>query len=744
MNYKAMIKKQTMVILVAVICLTIATVGASYALFFQVETNSNNQVVTAGSLDVSYTSGSSSIAATELVPMSDEEALSSDTMTGTIYVENKGTLPADYEVALGNDLDSFNNKTDKLESDELLSHEYLRVAVYKDGEIVVEPTTLNTLTKSEHDDELYKLFSGTLDTTGTGHSTMTIVIKVWIAENAPESIIGDYVYLKMDIISEVNEFIADGNTYESASGALPLALQNSTGDYLADYKIYGNSIQNGTPSPTNPVEVQSVGEKTKNLFDESLMLENSQVTKSSEGFINAGYPTNYGPGSLLVKNLKKVLKPNVTYTLSRDMIGYTTAASGSIWIRDTSATIVSVGYGNGVKSVTFSLTQEQIDSITNVYIYGLTATPTTYKYIQLEEGSTATDYEPYGYKIPVEVSGKNLFDFKNKNPYTTTNTTIETLVDGFKYTANNNGGYANYVNYEIDLSGYEGKNITLSGNVELSEGNIGLFRIGYWTTSNTFYALKLATVKDGKNSITAQIPLEKPADAKSGYCIFFNVTSAENMKGATMKVTNIQVEAADSATDYEPYQESEITNIYLDEPLRRTGVYQNIEYVDYIDFASKQVVRNVRKFVYTPDTFSDSYFDVFEPTANNLNRYYVSQKTAANYMVRGSRVPGFTNVLQSNVESRNNWTKEQAHFGQANTGIYLLLSNSYANNTELYNYLSNNGSNEPYFIYSLATSKTEDIDLPNIKTIKGTAVIRTKTKVSPSKMEVSYVKNDQK
>ena len=33
------------------------------------------------------------------------------------------------------------------------------------------------------------------------------------------------------------------------------------------YKIYGNSIQNGTPTLTNPIEVQSVGDKTNNLFD---------------------------------------------------------------------------------------------------------------------------------------------------------------------------------------------------------------------------------------------------------------------------------------------------------------------------------------------------------------------------------------------------------------------------------------------------------------------------------------------
>lgn len=204
MNYKAMIKKQSTIIAIAVICLTIVTIGTSYALFFQVETNTNNQVVTAGTLDVSYGSGSSSITATELLPMSDDAALTSSTMTGTIYIENKGTLPANYEVAIGNDLETFNKRENALETDKLLSHEYLRVAAYVNGELLIEPTKLSELTKSVNNEDMYQILTGLIDAKeNTGNSTMTVVLKIWIAENAPTEIIGDYVYLKMDVTSEV-------------------------------------------------------------------------------------------------------------------------------------------------------------------------------------------------------------------------------------------------------------------------------------------------------------------------------------------------------------------------------------------------------------------------------------------------------------------------------------------------------------------------------------------------------------
>ena len=40
----------------------------------------------------------------------------------------------------------------------------------------------------------------------------------------------------------------------------PCVLEGSAGMPVLDYKIYGNSVQEGTPSPENPVEVKSVGD----------------------------------------------------------------------------------------------------------------------------------------------------------------------------------------------------------------------------------------------------------------------------------------------------------------------------------------------------------------------------------------------------------------------------------------------------------------------------------------------------
>lgn len=223
----------------------------------------------------------------------------------------------------------------------------------------------------------------------------------------------------LSIVGKVKGFV------RSVSGTPPIALEACADNMsIIDYKIHGNSIQDGTPSPDNPVEVQSVGElvtdetdinygkykipvtaRSKNLFDEKLLLTNSKVTKTDDGYIIAGYPVTYNSSSSLIKHIKSVLKPNVTYTLSRYVSGYVSDSIGDIQIRNSSAILVRTYLGGGIKSAKFTFTQEQIDSISYVYIYGqnLNNLNAIFNYIQLEEGTAATDYEPYHEPITTNI-----------------------------------------------------------------------------------------------------------------------------------------------------------------------------------------------------------------------------------------------------------------------------------------------------------------------------------------------------
>lgn len=59
----------------------------------------------------------------------------------------------------------------------------------------------------------------------------------------------------MGIVNQVKGFV------RTVMGALPLTLEGCVDNKsIIDYKIYGRSVQNGTPSPDNYVEVESVGD----------------------------------------------------------------------------------------------------------------------------------------------------------------------------------------------------------------------------------------------------------------------------------------------------------------------------------------------------------------------------------------------------------------------------------------------------------------------------------------------------
>ncbi|MBQ9833865.1 MAG: hypothetical protein IJO33_01590 [Bacilli bacterium] len=205
MNYKSIIKKQSFVIAICVICLAILLTGTSYALFFQVNTNTENQVVETGTLSVTYGSQSQMITETNLVPMFDTDALQSSTVSSTIFIENNGTLPATYVLKIGEDRETFSKRADFLETDELVNLDYVKVAAYIDGKVIVNPTTISSLVVSDDDASMYVLKTGALDVSSTGNTTETLVVKVWLDSSIPTTEIGKFLYLKLDVTSLVDE-----------------------------------------------------------------------------------------------------------------------------------------------------------------------------------------------------------------------------------------------------------------------------------------------------------------------------------------------------------------------------------------------------------------------------------------------------------------------------------------------------------------------------------------------------------
>ena len=147
---------------------------------------------------------------------------------------------------------------------------------------------------------------------------------------------------------------------------------NAVGDYDAESGKYKIPVQN-----------------IRNLFLEDKMLERSQdISKTDDGYKVLGYPVSFDANTEIVKYLKSNLKPGITYTIDRYFSGYTGNVQGRVTLVGVGETrYATVTYGNGYKSATFTLTQEQIDNLTYVFVYGANKEDTeknqTFKYIRI-------------------------------------------------------------------------------------------------------------------------------------------------------------------------------------------------------------------------------------------------------------------------------------------------------------------------------------------------------------------------
>ena len=207
------------------------------------------------------------------------------------------------------------------------------------------------------------------------------------------------------------------------SGSTPLTTSHEAiGKNLLDYKVYGNSVQNGTPTPSTPIEIESVGDKSKNILDKSqaLVQEIREETQFSAWatltFSNAWVTAN--------------LKPDTTYTISYDvecinvpdydtrysnMVGFYLYSGVSGYSNVDMYTTQYMTSGETLRiEKTITTPSGLLDTSANYRILAYTnrylknsvgvMSAMIFKNIQIEEGSNASEYEPYGYKIPVTAS----------------------------------------------------------------------------------------------------------------------------------------------------------------------------------------------------------------------------------------------------------------------------------------------------------------------------------------------------
>ena len=253
-----LVKKKNFLIACCVLVLTIGTLGYSYGAFFSVKTNTNNQTVTTGTLNVSYTNASTSMDKGQMQSMSDEMGLN-ETDNSLIYIQNTGSLDSNFTLTVGYDMANFTSRSGYKETDELTPLDYVMVAVYEHSDgtdtLVVEPTAVAELPLYEvnSNDSRYNRYAILFDTVGStssGNATKTYKVKMWLSDKAIPAASFTYFYLNAEIIAEVENakmaYNLSGTVTDSSSTALNgavVSIQN--GSVTSQTDASGNFTLNG-------------------------------------------------------------------------------------------------------------------------------------------------------------------------------------------------------------------------------------------------------------------------------------------------------------------------------------------------------------------------------------------------------------------------------------------------------------------------------------------------------------------
>ena len=326
------------------------------------------------------------------------------------------------------------------------------------------------------------------------------------------------------------EWLQQRKQIKVLEGIPPLSF-TSKGKPLTAWSITGNTVQNGTPTPENPVEVLGCGERTANLA----------TSISSENGWQIGYI--YKPSGIYTSNnvYGEILSPKISIS-----------AFNSITISATpySAPSMSLYFYNGDKYIPTNIDDKDYSGST---FSNFPKTATNFRFairtgyksldavnaagwvVMLNSGSTPLPYEPYGYKIPVVTRGKNLA-----------------------------GNYTVSSGYYYDDSGTptpsDARFIRLIINVEPNtiytiSSNLKFYSI--WEFNNN---TKISR-SGGGNSNKYTIKTTKECNSLR---ISMINTSGE---ADTSAFEWIQLEKGTTATPYEPYHEPITTPIYLPTPL---------------------------------------------------------------------------------------------------------------------------------------------------------------------------------
>ena len=480
------------------------------------------------------------------------------------------------------------------------------------------------------------------------------------------------------------------------------------------YKLWGNTVQSSTPTPQNPVEVKGVGERTANLLTQNYV---HKGLNWSDGTINDTIMTN----RLTTMDFSDITSGQVTAAVydansnSYDgvLLAYDSNGNytGNYQAWHALPYTWTVGSNTKVRMCVKRSNNYDIADDTK---------------IMLNTGSTAKPYEPYEYKIPVNVRSENLFDI-NDNLITTNGVSKqgEYLIFDYENTTTStkeNQAYTN--NLDLKSNTYylcvaEIIEVIGSGKFrpitswdsqnqgQFAENGANFPLNGLHSGQKIFYISKtksdLSNITRGLRTMTTFEPGE------SGYL----KVRLSILADTTINENNFK---------YQPYY-NETKNVYIEEPLHKIG-----DYADILSYSEHNVVRKIKKLVLTGEEYwittkvgSNTFFQTV--LSNGLAEYrailsniYVGSNAGGALRPDNSiRQIVYNNISMVSIRHSAYTTVEDYKY---------YLATQYANGTPVTVW------------YVLANEETEQIKAPDILADKYTS-ITVDTEVQPSQADFS-------
>ena len=531
-----------------------------------------------------------------------------------------------------------------------------------------------------------------------------------------------YEYKEIDgtewVLGETDITPKIGTVNKTASGT-EITVEDSLAFPLNSIKIDGKTVQDGTPTPDNPVEIKNV--------------------KGYSNLFNVPYNTKTGNGMTLTYQDKKIffngtttaltnfwsndfsiLLPKGTYTLSSNV---NLQGKGAYALKD--------GVGNIVQSnlstpATFTITEDKVASLFLIQInQGVTFNNQEFQ-IQLVEGNKEKPFIPFGNNcLKINSNGKNLFNYKDTKKV---DEGIKVDEEGwitvtYDNSQSSSAKYFNYITNNLDLT--EKTKYQIVTEVKKVDGELILYSVsnnqGQMKNNISYEFNGLQT-----NLIYRDINETYDNFNNSFYALRTYVRFAQGKKGSiTFRLSVLKDISTTNEFAYTPYNTN---SIFLN--LKDNELAEN----DFVKIANNYgtIYKTSKKIII--DENSGMTYDAASSTSE-YNRF-------TGHVLNGHKDNSLYDTVCTHYKSGSDTINCQRAGSGNFKELLIIWTDKSMTSTEQFNeFLKTQKENgTPVTVqYNLATPYTVDLGIQdNLDTYEGTTVISLEDELNPN-MEINYV-----